>query len=148
MPCSFPDQLIEYWTGARACSSSKSRKSRGLASAVPVRAGAADVRVQFANGSDKLDNAGKQDVRAFASALQSSTLASSSFVVEGHTNSTGTRSMNMDLSQRRAQAVLDYLVQLGVSPSRLQAKGFGFDKPRVANAADPLNRRVEVVRAK
>lgn len=67
-------------------------------------------------------------------------------VVEGHTDSTGARAFNMDLSQRRAQAVVDYLVGKGVSASRLSAKGYGPDRPIADNrttAGRSKNRRVQ-----
>jgi OOP family OmpA-OmpF porin len=67
-------------------------------------------------------------------------------VVEGHTDSSGARAFNMDLSNRRAQAVVDYLVGKGVSPSRLSAKGYGPDRPIAENATKlgrSKNRRVQ-----
>jgi OmpA-OmpF porin, OOP family len=67
-------------------------------------------------------------------------------VVEGHTDNTGARSFNMDLSNRRAKAVVDYLVGKGVSPSRLSAKGYGPDRPIADNATKlgrSKNRRVQ-----
>ncbi len=68
--------------------------------------------------------------------------------VEGHTDSRGRREHNMDLSQRRAQAVVTYLVDRGdVAAERLTAQGFGPDRPQVENATTPEqhaeNRRVE-----
>jgi len=70
-------------------------------------------------------------------------------VVEGHSDSTGPRAYNMDLSQRRAQAVVDFLVGKGVSPSRLTAKGYGPDRPIADNATRlgrATNRRVQFTR--
>jgi OOP family OmpA-OmpF porin len=67
-------------------------------------------------------------------------------VVEGHTDNTGSRAANMDLSQRRAQAVVDYLVGKGISPSRLSAKGYGPDRPIADNGTKlgrSKNRRVQ-----
>jgi OOP family OmpA-OmpF porin len=67
--------------------------------------------------------------------------------VEGHTDSTGSDSYNLDLSQRRAQSVVDYLTSKGVSGSRLNAKGFGESKPVASNdssASRAQNRRVEI----
>ena len=66
--------------------------------------------------------------------------------VEGHTDSTGARAFNMDLSNRRAKAVVDYLVGKGVAPSRLSAQGFGPDRPIADNATKlgrSKNRRVQ-----
>jgi len=66
--------------------------------------------------------------------------------VEGHTDSVGSRPYNLDLSQRRAGSVVRALVARGVAAARLEAVGYGFDKP-VASNATPLgrakNRRVE-----
>lgn len=66
--------------------------------------------------------------------------------VDGHTDNRGSRPYNLDLSQRRATSVVDYLMKKGIAPERLTSKGFGFDKPVDTNAT-PLgrakNRRVE-----
>jgi len=68
--------------------------------------------------------------------------------VEGHTDNVGTRPYNLDLSKRRAQAIVDYLVKHGIDPGRLESAGFGFDRP-VASNEDPLgraqNRRTEFI---
>ncbi|HEY8207336.1 MAG TPA: OmpA family protein [Myxococcaceae bacterium] len=66
--------------------------------------------------------------------------------VEGHTDNRGSRSYNVDLSNRRAQSVKEYLIKKGVTAKRLQSKGFGFDKPVSDNATvlgRAKNRRVE-----
>jgi outer membrane protein OmpA-like peptidoglycan-associated protein len=66
--------------------------------------------------------------------------------VAGHTDSDGNDNFNLELSQRRVEAVLQYLVARGVAPERLVAKGYGESKP-VANNRSPdgkaKNRRVE-----
>ena len=67
--------------------------------------------------------------------------------VVGFTDSTGSRQHNMDLSQRRAQAVSSYLTSQGVDPSRVSARGLGPDQPIASNAdtnGRAQNRRVEV----
>ncbi|HEX3476491.1 MAG TPA: OmpA family protein [Kofleriaceae bacterium] len=66
--------------------------------------------------------------------------------VEGHTDSTGTAALNRRLSQQRAESVMKYLAGKGVTAGRMQAKGFGPDKPIADNATDDgreKNRRVE-----
>lgn len=67
-------------------------------------------------------------------------------VVEGHTDITGSHAHNMKLSQRRAQAVVDYLVAKGIAPSRLTTAGFGPDRPVADNKTvegRAKNRRVQ-----
>ncbi len=73
------------------------------------------------------------------------TSPAASGVVEGHTDSQGADAANLSLSQRRADAVLKYLVDKGVAASRLSAKGLGETQPVADNAtADgrAQNRRV------
>jgi outer membrane protein OmpA-like peptidoglycan-associated protein len=69
-------------------------------------------------------------------------------IVEGHTDSRGSDSYNQGLSQRRADAVRDYLVQRGYPADRIQARGMGKSHP-IADNASPEgranNRRVEIV---
>jgi len=67
--------------------------------------------------------------------------------VEGHTDAVGTDTYNQDLSERRANSVMDYLAGKGVSPSRLSSKGFGESNPIATNETREgraLNRRVEL----
>lgn len=69
-----------------------------------------------------------------------------SISVEGHTDNIGTREYNITLSERRAKAVVDYLIKGGISKDRLQTKGWGKSKPIVSNDDEidgrELNRRV------
>ncbi len=72
----------------------------------------------------------------------------SRMVVEGHTDSQGTASNNQDLSQRRAQAVRDYLVTRGIASDRITAQGFGSTRSVADNNSTEgraNNRRVEIV---
>ncbi|MDP9002997.1 MAG: OmpA family protein [Myxococcota bacterium] len=72
----------------------------------------------------------------------------SKMVVEGHTDSQGTASYNQDLSQRRAQAVRDYLVTRGIASDRITAEGFGPTRSVADNTTSEgraNNRRVEIV---
>jgi OOP family OmpA-OmpF porin len=67
--------------------------------------------------------------------------------VEGHTDAIGTDAYNQGLSERRAAAVLEYLVGKGVSSSQLGATGFGESAPIATNDTSDgraLNRRVEL----
>lgn len=66
--------------------------------------------------------------------------------VEGHTDDKGKDQYNLDLSQKRAEAVREYLIGKGVEPDRLVAKGFGETRPIADNKTEDgrsQNRRVE-----
>lgn len=66
--------------------------------------------------------------------------------VQGHTDSTGRYDYNIKLSDDRANSVRNYLVEHGVEPERLTAKGYGPDKPIASNktaSGRQLNRRTE-----
>ncbi|MGL5888891.1 MAG: OmpA family protein, partial [Bacteroidia bacterium] len=66
--------------------------------------------------------------------------------IEGHTDNQGDDAKNLDLSQRRANAVMKYLTDKGVQANRLRATGFGEAKPVETNdtpAGRAKNRRVE-----
>lgn len=68
--------------------------------------------------------------------------------VEGHASSDGNYDYNQTLSERRAQAVLDYLTAHGVAADRVVSKGFGSDEPNSTNttvAGRESNRRVEFI---
>lgn len=69
--------------------------------------------------------------------------------IQGHTDSVGSSEYNLTLSQRRAQSVVDYLVQnYGIEINRLTARGYGKTKPIADNSTAEgraLNRRVEFV---
>lgn len=84
----------------------------------------------------------------YASALQGG-LADATLQICGHTDSKGSDEANMELSRNRAAAVRAYLIQAGVTPERLEAEGFGEDKPVAPNTTETgraKNRRVEFVR--
>jgi outer membrane protein OmpA-like peptidoglycan-associated protein len=102
-----------------------------------------DLLITFDLDSDQLTAEAKENLSEFAKALQDPTLAAAAFEVDGHTDARGTEDYNLGLSERRAQAVIDYLGQLGVDTSRLTAKGFGKTQPRSDDPFDAVNRRVE-----
>ena len=69
-------------------------------------------------------------------------------LVEGHTDSTAPDDYNLALSQRRANAVEDFLIAQGVDPTRISATGYGERQPLATNdtvAGRQANRRVEIV---
>ena len=71
------------------------------------------------------------------------------FSVEGHTDNIGGRDFNQRLSERRAAAVVAYLVNAGIDRSRLSSSGYGYDRPIAPNDSESeraQNRRVELVK--
>lgn len=69
-----------------------------------------------------------------------------SFMIGGHTDSVGNESFNVSLSLKRAQAVVDHLVNLGINKQQLTAQGYGSSKPIADNASAfgrAQNRRIE-----
>jgi len=68
--------------------------------------------------------------------------------IEGHTDATGDAETNLEISAKRANAVLDALVSLGVDPERFTATGMGEDFPIASNDTEEgraKNRRVDVI---
>jgi outer membrane protein OmpA-like peptidoglycan-associated protein len=68
-------------------------------------------------------------------------------LVEGHTDNVGNAEHNIKLSQQRAEAIVNYLTEKGIEPSRLKAKGYGFSKPIADNNTEEgraMNRRTEI----
>ncbi len=119
----------------------------GSRSAVRPSVGRADLMITFVTGSAQLTEQAKANADQFVTALGSPKLASMRFAIEGHTDAVGNRAYNLDLSQRRAQAVVDYLNSRGVDRSRFATRGYGFDRPIVPNNPRAgANRRVEVVK--
>lgn len=69
-------------------------------------------------------------------------------IIEGHTDSVGSKAYNMTLSEARARSVRDYLVEQGIASDRMSIEGLGPDFPVADNGTDAgrqQNRRVEVI---
>ncbi|WP_417363291.1 OmpA family protein [Galbibacter sp.] len=69
------------------------------------------------------------------------------FTIDGHTDSSGSNSLNQRLSEERAGSVKVYLIEHGISTNRLESHGYGEDKPITSNATRAgraQNRRVEI----
>jgi OOP family OmpA-OmpF porin len=70
-----------------------------------------------------------------------------SIVIQGHTDSIGPEDYNQKLSEKRAQAVYEYLNSKGVSPERMQTMGYGESRPVADNSSAQgraMNRRTEI----
>lgn len=100
------------------------------------------------NQSDLLATA-RDRLKQVADALK--TMGNHDITVEGFTDSVGSEQHNQSLSERRAQAVRDYLAGQGVTPEKINSKGMGKADPIADNKTAEgraMNRRVEIVIAK
>lgn len=100
--------------------------------------------IQFATGTADLATASRATLDRIAAILVANAAVKAE--VRGHTDSQGDAQKNLELSQQRAQAVVDYLVQKGIQTARLTAKGLGETVPVADNnteAGRAQNRRVE-----
>lgn len=71
--------------------------------------------------------------------------------IRGHTDNIGSKKSNIKLSQRRAESVREWLIERGIDPARIVAKGYGPDVPIVPNDSPDnkrKNRRIEFNRIK
>lgn len=103
--------------------------------------------INFASGSYDID-AGSDDIleKAYLSMANHPEIV---VEISGHTDSRGGRDMNMTLSKNRAEAVKQWLVNKGISASRIETQGYGPDQPRASNDTEDgryQNRRIEFKR--
>jgi outer membrane protein OmpA-like peptidoglycan-associated protein len=103
--------------------------------------------VKFSYDSTDLTSDTRITLDRLGAALRDRRLDGFSFMIAGHTDAKGGVEYNRSLSERRAEAVRQYLVaQFGIPADRLQAKGFG--KSQLLDSSRPedgINRRVQVV---
>ena len=103
--------------------------------------------INFAPGSSQIP-ADSYDLLDRAAAAMKAAPQGMQVEIAGHTDTEGSAAANLELSQARADAVRDYLINHGVSPSALMAKGYGDTKPVAANDTEEgkfRNRRIEFV---
>jgi len=101
-------------------------------------------RILFESGSDVLTQESVQTVAAMSALL--SRYTDINIEIDGHTDSSGSSEDNLRLSQLRANAVRDLMIQRGIARERLSAYGFGDGVPIADNdtaAGRKLNRRIE-----
>jgi outer membrane protein OmpA-like peptidoglycan-associated protein len=103
--------------------------------------------VLFDTGKSTLTGAAQQKLTLIAGTLAPQA-EEHDLVVEGHTDSRGSRDFNVSLSQDRAQVVMNFLVSRGVPAEAITAVGIGSDRP-IADNSTPggraENRRVEII---
>jgi outer membrane protein OmpA-like peptidoglycan-associated protein len=106
-----------------------------------------DFSITFGFDSAEIDRGSYRILDTLAEALKSDDLGNYRFLVNGHTDSKGSDDYNLELSQRRANSVVQYLVsQHEVDPGRLKAIGFGETTLKDVNDGEAAsNRRVEII---
>jgi len=119
------------------------------ATTAPAGTPAVSITVQFPTNSASLTPASEQALAPLGQALASPELAPYRFRIEGHTDTMGPDEANRALSQRRAEAVRDFLTQrYNVPAARLEAVGLGESQLLVRtgdNQAEQRNRRVQIL---
>jgi outer membrane protein OmpA-like peptidoglycan-associated protein len=102
--------------------------------------------VPFDTNSAQLQPASGAVLGELVAALLSPELQDTRFIIEGHTDARGNAAANLRLSQQRAESVRQFLIALGVQPTRLRAVGKGSSEPLDPARPDAAeNRRVRVV---
>jgi outer membrane protein OmpA-like peptidoglycan-associated protein len=122
-------------------------RTRGAGSSDVLKAIAVDIL--FETGSAELTSQARSSLDTIGQALVSAALAPCCFVVEGHTDSQGSDSLNQSLSNDRAKSVVEYLSsKYSVDSGRLMPVGKGESEPVADNetaAGRQRNRRVKVL---
>lgn len=108
-----------------------------------------DLEIKFEFNSARIAPAAISDLEALGKALSDPALKGSSIVLAGHTDAVGGEQINKDLSERRAEAVKQYLIEkYGLAADHLMTVGYG--KTRLKSKGSPRaaeNRRVEIINA-
>jgi outer membrane protein OmpA-like peptidoglycan-associated protein len=102
--------------------------------------------ILFATNSNTVSDASKIVLRNFSSSLKSHP---DTFIkITGHTDNTGRADYNQTLSEKRAQSVYEYLLNLGINNERMSYEGKGIHEPIASNHTEEgraSNRRVEIL---
>ena len=101
--------------------------------------------VTFATGSYAISPSFQATLDQIAQSLRD--YPNSLIDVYGHTDTVGSTASNQTLSEERARAVANYLINRGVASNRIRWQGFGETQPKIAtgdNVNEPANRRVEI----
>lgn len=109
------------------------------------------INILFKSGSTELaDDFSVRQVQEAGQALSSDALAGYYFEIAGHTDNVGSEEKNLRLSQERAEAIKQFLINYyGISTERLFARGYGESIPMATNDTDESrakNRRVVFIR--
>lgn len=102
--------------------------------------------ILYPTASAELNDRAKFILKQFARFLKQN--SEYSILIQGHTDDIGDPNSNLELSDRRAKGVRDYLASQGIDKNRLKAKGYGQNQPKVPNTSSinrAANRRTDFV---
>ena len=136
----FQDYLKEY-PGKRVVAPSLGGQQKETAEKISASAKS----IGFESGKDVITAASYSSLNEIATAMKAN--PDIKWTIEGYTDNTGKKETNLKLSQKRADAVLNYLIAQGVNGANLNAKGYGDQSPIADNATKEgraQNRRVEI----
>ena len=123
--------------------------SETISRSLQAENGLINLKIEFTSGSARLTERAKKQILEIAGALQSEALINEKIMITGHTDNIGSAKANLALSQQRALAVKQALVNLGIDKFRLNARGRGESEPLADNqnaAGRARNRRVTLSR--
>lgn len=104
-----------------------------------------DSGILFATGKSELNTSSKTALTKFAASLKDT--PETDIAIYGHTDSTGSRDVNVKISNDRAESVAKYLINSGIMRERLTTEGKAYDEPVADNSTAEgraQNRRVEI----
>lgn len=123
--------------------------SETISRSLQAENGLINLKIEFSSGSAQLTERAKKQILEIAGALQSENLINEKIIITGHTDCIGSANANLTLSRKRALAVKQALVNLGIETFRLGAQGRGESEPLADNrdaAGRARNRRVTLSR--
>ena len=123
--------LINYWDGYQGFEQPPAGCPMSIQKTIALRPKTKESEVislesiQYDNDSDELRDKGKLELDKLISIMNDPKWTSYRIEFSSHTSCLFTESHNLDLSQRRSQSCVDYIVSKGIDPSRIVAKGYG-----------------------
>ena len=106
-----------------------------------------NLAINFAPGTAMFTTDGRTQADKVFLAINTPDLAKRRYLIAGHTDAAGNAELNRELSRRRAQALVDFLVDKGMPRKSFRVRGYGYDRPLDGvSPTSPTNRRVEIVK--
>ncbi|MCP4699093.1 MAG: OmpA family protein [Gammaproteobacteria bacterium] len=148
------EEIVRFYTGGECAGVKEDRREKkGMRQSKGIRIQKDRAGVRFEFNSAEIPQKFHKELGEWGRALQR--LEPMNFIIAGHTDYIGSKSHNLDLSERRAEAVRDFLAsKYRIEPQRLLIQAFGETRPlrgsseKQSDEDRMWNRRVEFVRVK